>query len=123
MNILVVDDEPDIVGELSYILKDFGHTVFEASHGVEALRIIATHDIDRVLTDFDMPFLDGLSLLRQIKKEWPSIQVIVMSGDNQLGEDYWKKLGASGFLAKPFKISMILKALTMIESPESSSPD
>lgn len=123
MNILVVDDEPDIVGELSYILKDFGHNVFEASHGVEALRIISTHDIDSVLTDFDMPFLDGLSLLRRIKKEWPSTKVIVMSGDNQLGEEYWKKLGASGFLTKPFKLSSILKALNTTDSPRNSNPD
>jgi len=100
--ILVVDDEPDIRLMLEDYLMD-EYTVLTARDGVEALEIIAEKQdgIDLVITDIRMPRMDGMSLLREIKTNYPEIGVMVISayGDIRTAVEAIRK-GAYDYIPK-----------------------
>jgi len=80
MNILVVDDEPLVRRSLSEFLALEGYTANVASNGREALSALKEGLWDVVISDVKMPEMDGLELLRVIKKEYPSTAVIFITG-------------------------------------------
>ena len=79
-SILIVDDEPSILHSLSGLLSDEGFEVTTAANGYEALKIIEAESPDLVLLDIWMPGIDGIETLKEIKKENPTIQVIIITG-------------------------------------------
>ena len=79
-SILIVDDEPSILQTLSGLLADEGFEVTTAANGYEALKIIDAESPDLVLLDIWMPGIDGIETLKEIKKENPTIQVIIITG-------------------------------------------
>lgn len=79
--------------------------VLNFADGNQAWQYIESdRSVDIILTDVEMPEMDGLVLLKKIKRKYPQKVCIIMSGDPSY-EDEAKKLGASGFLAKPFKVN------------------
>ena len=108
--ILVVDDDPVNRKLIKEFLEDSGYEVIEASDGTFALDILAKNGskISLVLSDMDMPHMDGLTMLRQAQAKWPQIPIILMSG--MVTEDNKEMaiiLGASEFLDKPFSAAML----------------
>ncbi len=81
-NVLVVDDQPSLLQLVSMILTQTGHTVLCASSGVEALMVFSSYHskIDLVLTDLQMPGMNGIELLNRIRALDPSVSVLLMSG-------------------------------------------
>jgi YesN/AraC family two-component response regulator len=78
---LVVEDEPLIRMGLADTCESAGFVVAEAADGVEALAIIqANQDLRLVLTDVDMPRMNGIELSRTIASQFPGVQVVLMSG-------------------------------------------
>lgn len=78
--ILLVDDQPDIRYALRSMLESDHHTVVEAKDGREAIASWHAHKVDLVLTDFSMPGLNGLDVIRAIATEHPDTPIILMSG-------------------------------------------
>jgi PAS domain S-box-containing protein len=112
--ILVVDDEPDIRVATEAMLRQQGYEVITAADGTEALTLCAQqgHRVAVVLTDVLMPYFDGVSLTRALKKIRPELSVIVASGLNE--EKRWdelKSLGVKQALLKPYDSHDLLKAL------------
>lgn len=111
--ILVVDDQKNMLQLLKGILEHENFEVFLASNGFDALEILAHNEIDLVITDVNMPELDGFALLQLIRKRSPSMPVIVMTGYYDIyTEDEAIKRGASRFLAKPFRPEEIIQAVS-----------
>ena len=113
--ILVVDDEAPIRQSLSAILEDEGHEVLLASDGKQALEALDRELPDAVMLDIWMPGMDGLDVLREAKKKFPSLQFIIMSGHGTI-ETAVKatKLGAFDFIEKPLsldKVTIVLNNL------------
>lgn len=109
--ILVVDDEPDIVSTLHMVLQLEGYDVLEASHGQEALQVIAETRPDLVISDLMMPVMDGLELLAAIKSdpELRTIPVIAMSaGRPEAGA---RPHPWDAFLAKPFTFTELVELI------------
>jgi len=77
--ILIVDDEPNMLLVLEAMLKREKYEVATASEGLEALELLKNDDVAVVITDLKMPKLDGLGLLSEIEKDYPSIPVIVIT--------------------------------------------
>ncbi len=105
--VLLVDDDPFILATLPLVLREAGHEVEIAPNGREALRVLRLSAFDVVLTDILMPEMDGLELLRAVRREMPGTRVLAMSGGSAHlpGEDTLRMarlLGAHGVLAKPF---------------------
>lgn len=111
-SILIVDDEPSILQSLSGLLSDEGFEVLTAANGYEALKIVDTEFPDLVLLDIWMPGIDGIETLKEIKKNNPYIQVIIISGHGTI-ETAVKatKLGAFDLIEKPLSIDKIIVAI------------
>lgn len=110
MKLLVVDDNPDILQILSSIITLFGHGVDEAGDGLEAIRLLQHGQYDVVVTDADMPRVDGIQLCRFVKAQRPDIPVIGMSGDLSALKRM-ENAGADFCLPKPFGLDEILSAI------------
>lgn len=79
-HLLVVDDEAEIREMLSRHFRLLGYDVGLAEHGVAALKVLADRRIDVVISDIRMPEMDGVSLLREIRAQYPMIRVIMITG-------------------------------------------
>ena len=111
-SILIVDDEPSILQSLGGLLSDEGFEVATAANGYEALKIVDTESPDLVLLDIWMPGIDGIETLKEIKKDNPHIQVIIISGHGTI-ETAVKatKLGAFDLIEKPLSIDKVIVAI------------
>ena len=103
--ILVVDDEADIRKMISRHFRFIGYDVIDsASNGKEALDILAAQRVEVVISDIQMPVMNGLDLLRTIRREYPMVHVIIITGyvtiDNLLSA---LKLGADTCVFKPIE--------------------
>jgi two-component system, NtrC family, nitrogen regulation response regulator NtrX len=108
-SILIVDDEPSILKSLVGILSDEGFEVSTASNGYEALKIIDAESPDLVLLDIWMPGIDGIETLKQIKKDNPFIQVIIITGHGTIETAVQAtKIGAFDLIEKPLSIDKII---------------
>jgi DNA-binding NtrC family response regulator len=111
--ILVVDDEPMMQTLLERILTRDGYRVLIAGNGAEALEVLARESVSIVISDLQMPVLNGLDLLKTLKKVYPHVGAIIMTA---YGDTYTVKdallLGADEYITKPFKsfeISMVVE--------------
>ncbi len=100
--ILVVDDEPRMIGFIRMNLELESHQVFEARNGVEALDVIRTQLPDLVLLDVMMPELDGFETLRMLR-EFSDIPVIMLTAKGEESDKVTGlELGADDYITKPF---------------------
>jgi adenylate cyclase len=103
-NILVVDDNPVIQLMLSLMLKRSDQTVFTAASGREALELLDRTAVDLAILDVNMPDMDGLTLLKQLRDDnrYQDLPIIMLtaSGREQV-RLVAKQKGANGFLTKP----------------------
>ena len=108
LHMLIVDDSPAMRSFIRRVIKLSGIEVdqyFDASNGAEALALLAANHIDAVLTDINMPVMDGEEFVRRMRAGAPtqSIPVIVISTDATLNRIHtMQSLGAVGYLQKPF---------------------
>lgn len=102
-SVLVVDDEPNYLIVLSELLKDEGFEVFTAADGTAGLQIIDAVDLDIVVTDMQMPGMNGLQLLHKVKEHKPDLPVIVITAFAEVDKAVQAmQAGAYNYLAKPF---------------------
>ena len=104
--ILVVDDEPHACEILSEALAAWGHRVEIAHNGCEALEKIQEKDFSIVITDMDMPRMDGMELVEQIVRNYAHIDVITITG-HIMKYKYTEvvEAGAADFITKPFSLN------------------
>lgn len=117
--VLVVDDDATIRQLLVALLEEIKCDVISASNGVSGMELFALHELDLVVTDIIMPGMEGLELVRNLKKIKPTIKIIAMSAYRGSGKlDYLKHARAFGVdqtFQKPFDAHEFLdtvKALT-----------
>ena len=122
-DVLVVDDSAAIRKILTRVLRQTGmaiQTIHEAGDGQEALAVMALHRIDLVLSDINMPKMDGLQLLASLKAslQWQKIPVVMITtegGETKVAEAV--RLGAAGYVRKPFTADQIKEKLVGILEP------
>ena len=121
MRIIVIDDQEAIRRLIRRTLESRGYSVFEASDGADGLRLLAQQAADLVITDIFMPGLDGIETLRQIRKEFPQVKVIVISGGDSTGTLDMRRdaefLGAVRSLAKPFTTTELVGLVEEVLGP------
>jgi signal transduction histidine kinase len=104
-DILLVDDEADIRDVLVISLEDMGYRVIAAENAAEALRRFHDHPPDIVLTDIKMPGMDGIELLRNLKRENPETEVIMITGHGDMDLAVKSlKYEATDFITKPINV-------------------
>ena len=114
--IAVVDDNPAILQLAASVLRMQGYRVLEARCGTEALHTAERHDeaVDLLLTDIDMPGMDGVSLSQEVRERWPETRVVFMSGGHQADD-----VESEAFLSKPFVPNELL---AIVEDSLNSGP-
>jgi DNA-binding NtrC family response regulator len=116
LNILLVDDEPDLRTSLGQVLRDEGHSVDVASDGEIAMARLAAHPFHLVVSDVRLPKVDGLTLLRQIRREFPSTEVLLMTAYGTIGDAVSAmKDSAVDYLTKPFSIDELVSLVDRID--------
>jgi len=115
--ILAVDDSASMRQMVSFTLKSAGHSVTDAADGKQALDIAKTQSFDLVLTDVNMPIMDGITLTRELRA-LPSYRftpILVLTTEagmdkKQLG----RAAGATGWLVKPFNPDQLLATVKKV---------
>ncbi len=112
--ILAVDDSPSLRQMVAFTLKGAGHDVAEASDGVEALNIAKGQAFDLVITDINMPNMDGLQLIAELRKLpnfkfTPILCLTTESSDDKKRQG--KEAGATGWIVKPFSPEKLLATM------------
>lgn len=117
MNILLVDDHAILMdGVKSLLEKDGKPVAFKANNAEEALAIIKSNDIDLMITDFNMPGMDGLSLIHTIKRFSTSIKIIVLSMHDEVHlVKEILKTGVNGYVLKKDTQRELLQAVKDVE--------
>jgi two-component system nitrogen regulation response regulator NtrX len=110
--ILIIDDEVSILDSLAGILSDEGFTPLCVASAEEGLNRLKSETVDLVLLDIWMPGMDGIEALKQIKAEFPDLQVIMISGHGTIETAVQAtKIGAFDFIEKPLSYDKILLAI------------
>ena len=107
LSILLVDDDPMVREVTAWMLADAGHDVREAEDGVAALEVLQHGAIDLLITDINMPRMDGLRLVQEVKQRWPGMPVLLISGRPQ-------PPGTQAYMPKPFSWDMLVAAVTRV---------
>jgi len=117
MKILVVEDDPNLREAIVDSLMMKGHQVHEVCNGVEAVKVIAQTSLDIVLSDINMPQMDGLQLLAHVKKNQPWLPMILMTAYGDVGQAVKAmQLGANDYLMKPFEVQELLSLLNKYQT-------
>lgn len=116
-NILAVDDSASMRQMVAFTLKGAGHNVTDAQDGKHALEIASKQSFDLVLTDVNMPVMDGLSLTRELRKLGnyrftPILVLTTEAGPEKKQEG--RAAGATGWLVKPFNPDQLLATVKKV---------
>ncbi len=120
--ILIVDDEPNIVVPLQFLMEQNGYQTLVAQSGEEALEAISKDEPDLVLLDIMLPGIDGFEVCEivRLKPEWRHIRIIFLTAKGR-DVDIAKGmvLGADEYITKPFSNQQIIDAVTkLLKKPE-----
>lgn len=116
--VLIVDDEPNILLSLDYLLRKNGHQVSVARNGTEALQQIEEHPPEIVLLDIMMPDVDGYEICTRIKSDPTTqhIKVVFLSAKSKKTDiEKGLSLGADMYLLKPFSNKEILQRIQQLQ--------
>jgi two-component system chemotaxis response regulator CheY len=115
--VLTVDDSASMRQMVSFTLKGAGYDVVEADDGVNALRAAKGKRVDLVVTDVNMPNMDGITLIKQLRalpdyRFTPILMLTTEAGDNKKQEG--KAAGATGWIVKPFNPDQLLATIKKV---------
>jgi len=109
--ILVVDDDRQICALLKQVLQDQGYTVESALNGIDGINLYRSHPADLIILDILMPEKEGLETILDLRREFPKIKIIAMSGGSERAKtnllDLARRLGAQYTVNKPFELQTI----------------
>ncbi|MEH3118357.1 MAG: response regulator [Methylorubrum populi] len=115
--VLTVDDSPSIRQMIKVTLAPAGHTVVEAADGAEGLAQAGRHRIDLVITDLNMPVMNGLEMIGRLRgmPSLTGVPIIFLSTESDDGvKQKAKAAGATGWITKPFKPEQLLAVVTKL---------
>jgi DNA-binding response OmpR family regulator len=113
--VLVIDDDAGLLDVLSLSLEEAGHSVLTAPDGVKGLACVRERAPDLVLTDVNLPRLDGFTLCRTLRAEGNAVPLIVLtSRDDEIDESLGFALGADDYVSKPFSTRVLLARIAAL---------
>lgn len=115
--VLIVDDEQVIRAMLREFLEDDSHEVMEAENGEQACALYRKSPADLVITDIVMPEKNGIDMIMDLKKDYPDINIVAISGGGGITGRYdylpiASMVGASNILSKPFSLTEMRKVMS-----------
>ena len=124
-SLLIADDDPLVQATFKYCFEEAGYKTGLASDGRQAMAYLAENEVDTVFLDVFMPDKDGLETLLEIKKRFPGMRVVVMTGGGQRARfDFLSaaaKFGADGVVKKPISPGELIKMMETNGFPSASA--
>ena len=115
--ILTADDSASMRQMVSFTLKGAGYEVVEAVDGKEGLSMISQTKVDMIITDLNMPNMDGIEMIRNVRAmpQYKFIPIILLTTESQDGKKKeGKAAGATGWITKPFKPEQLLAVVKKV---------
>jgi CheY-like chemotaxis protein len=121
-HVLLVDDHAEVRTVLAYLVARScpDATIGEVSDGAEALRAVARHPPDLIITDYQMPIMTGLELVRALRAQGAAMPIVVLSSDTSITEVMLAE-GANHFLPKPFPLPALKELLRTLLSQDEAA--
>jgi len=120
-SVLVIDDEPGIRMLAVRALKGADCTAYEAANGNEGLRILENNAMDLAVVDIIMPEKEGVETIIEIKRRWPDLKVIAISGGGRIGPNVLLELaqglGADAAIRKPLNFRLLIAQVEALLLP------
>jgi CheY-like chemotaxis protein len=127
-SILVIDDEPDVRDAVKRVLDRAGYSVRTAENAMDALEELKRTPVDVVITDIIMPKINGVQAIESIRKEFPWVRIVAISGGGNFGVSSYQpaaittsaylasaeKAGANLVLTKPFEAIDLIEAVETV---------
>lgn len=116
MKVLVVDDSRAIRQSIRFILEQNGYEILEGSDGVEGLEKLASARVDLIITDVNMPNMDGITFIKKVreKADLRLVPILVLTTESQQSVmEEAKAAGATGWIVKPFSTDKLLAAVRL----------
>lgn len=124
-SILAVDDSVSMRQLIAWTLRSAGYHVIEAADGASALAQAGANDVDLVITDQNMPGMDGLALTRSLRADarLRDVPVLILSTDDDPElKQAARSAGATGWLTKPFEPQRLLEVIRKVAPPPETKP-
>jgi two-component system chemotaxis response regulator CheY len=121
---LIVDDSESMRLVVTETLKSAGYKIAEAVNGAEALKLAQTGHFDLVITDINMPVMDGFELIEQLRSlpAYKHIPILALTTESrELKKQSGKKAGATGWVTKPFSPDKLLAVLSRLVGDQHTS--
>ncbi len=113
--ILLVDDDAALLDALALAFEDAGHEVLTAPDGLKGLELVRAKKPDAVVSDVNMPGLDGFALCRKLRDAGDRTPIVLLtSRDNEIAEALGLELGADDYVAKPFSTRVLLARIAAL---------
>jgi two-component system chemotaxis response regulator CheY len=115
--VMTVDDSATVRQVLKMTLEGAGYEVLQAVDGVDALRKLANESVDMLVTDLNMPNMDGITLIREVRRDPGNrfLPIVMLTTESQPEKKHeGKSAGASGWIVKPFKPEQLLAVVRMV---------
>lgn len=115
--VLTVDDSRTMRDMVSFTLKGAGYEVVEAADGQQALGVIGANKVDLVITDLNMPVMDGLTLIRRLRatpahRTLPILMLTTEADEKKKAEG--RAVGATGWIVKPFNPEKLISVVQKV---------
>ncbi len=114
-HILIIDDESSIRKLIHIMLEQNGYKVDEAADGAAGIKKIKIDPPDLIITDLIMPGKEGIETIMELRRDYPDLKIIAMSGGGVIGPQKYlkiaKSVGAHRTFKKPFKMGELLEAV------------
>jgi two-component system, chemotaxis family, chemotaxis protein CheY len=121
-HVLIVEDDAATRRLYKFLLTNGGYTVLEAEDGVMALEQLERHHCDLVITDMNMPRMDGMELIQALRRDYASIYVIMITAFGTPDtEKQALRIGANDYLAKPFDFEELERRVRMFFESRAAS--
>ena len=116
--VLIIDDDVTLRQALTKHLEHAGHDVRQAADGDAGVRAYQRHAADVVIVDIFMPVQGGLQTIGRLRREWPDVKILAMSGVKSAGAldvaGHATSLGADRFITKPFEAAELLELIATL---------
>ena len=120
--ILIIDDDVKFLKMLRQMLERAGHEVVEAPNGEVGVKLFREERTELIITDIFMPEKEGIEIIRELKREFPTVKIIAISGGGRKGNFHYletaEALGADRSFTKPFERQEMLDAIQELVGQE-----
>jgi CheY-like chemotaxis protein len=118
--VLIIDDDTAVRDALKAVVETAGHEVALAVNGLEGLKALGQFRADVVVTDLLMPVKEGIETIKEMRRKWPDLPVVAISGGGMRGNlnflEFAQTFGANRVLAKPLEPDVLLQAIRELVS-------